>query len=213
MHLLLDLDGTLTDPFDGITRCIQHAFYELNLPVPEADQLGWCIGPPLKESFIVLLGKENAALADTALQHYRDRFRDIGYAENRLYPEIEDTLLELTKSGHSLHLATAKPEVFARPILSHFSLCKHFHSINGSLLNGMRTDKRDLLAYILSEQGILPGEAVMIGDREHDVIGAKANGVKAVGALWGYGSHDELTQAGANLCISSPREILHIVTP
>ena len=207
MHLLFDLDGTLTDPFTGITRCIQHALGELGRPVPPAEELKWCIGPPLKESLATLLGPEHAHLAGEALDKYRERFGVVGLLENETYPEIRGMLSELRRRGHPLHVATSKPTVFARRIVDHFALAEFFSSVEGSELDGARCDKTSLIAHVLQQQGIAPMNAVMIGDREHDVIGARANGVAAVGVLWGYGSRDELNAAGAFMCVATPGDL------
>ena len=211
MHLLFDLDGTLTDPFTGITRCIQHALGELGRPVPPAEELKWCIGPPLKESVATLLGPGHAHLAGKALDGYRERFGVVGLLENETYPEVRGVLSELRRRGHRLHVATSKPTVFARRIVDHFALSEFFSSVEGSELDGARCDKTALIAHVLQRQGITPADAVMIGDREHDVIGARANGLAAVGVLWGYGSRDELITAGAFMCAAEPLDLIAVI--
>jgi phosphoglycolate phosphatase len=211
MHVLFDLDGTLTDPFTGITRCIQHALGALGRSVPPADQLGWCIGPPLTESLATLLGPALAHLAGEALDKYRERFGVVGLFENEVYPDVRDVLAELRRHGHCLHVATSKPTVFARRIVDHFALGEFFTSVEGSELAGARVDKTSLIAHILLQEGVAPADAVMIGDREHDIIGAHANGVGAVGVLWGYGSREELDAAGAFTCVATPRDLIAVV--
>jgi phosphoglycolate phosphatase len=212
MHLLIDLDGTLTDPFPGITRCIQFALDSLGLPVPLADSLRWCIGPPLQESFAILLGTSNEHLANLALTKYRERFSTLGRFENQVYPGIESALAELNDCGHSLLIATSKPRIFARPILDHFRLAKYFRSIDGSELDGTRKDKTELIAHILQRDGIAAADAIMIGDREHDIIGARQNRVAGLGVLWGYGSREELESAGACACIRHPTDLAAAVS-
>jgi phosphoglycolate phosphatase len=207
MHLLFDLDGTLTDPFPGITKCIQHALVSLGRPSPPAENLRWCIGPPLKKSFATLLGSEEAHMADAALAKYRERFGSIGLFENAVYPEIETALDALRKAGYSLGVATSKPTVFAERIVEHFGLKKYFRAVDGSELDGTRTDKTTLIAHILKRDTIVPGDALMIGDREHDMIGARENGVAGLGVLWGYGSREELAAAGAYACAALPKDL------
>src|SRR5665213_2925182 len=211
MHLLIDLDGTLTDPFPGITGCIQHALAALGRTPPSAESLRWCIGPPLKESFATLLGPQEEHLADAALASYRERFSSVGLFENELYPEIESALDRLVKCGHLLNVATSKPTVFADRIIDHFRLRRYFRSVDGSDLDGARSDKAALIAHILKRDGISPNNAIMIGDREHDIIGGRRNGVDGIGVLWGYGSKEELEAAGACACIASPTELPAVV--
>lgn len=200
MHLLFDLDGTLTDPFPGITKCIQHALHSLVRPPPEAESLRWCIGPPLKKSFATLLGSEDETLADAALAKYRERFGMVGLFENAMYPDIEATLDELKTAGYTLGVATSKPTVFAERIVEYFGLEKYFRAVDGGELDGTRTDKTSLIAHILKRDAIMPSDVIMIGDREHDMIGARQNGVMGLGVLWGYGSREELSAAGAYDC-------------
>jgi len=212
MHLLFDLDGTLTDPFLGITRCIQHALEDLGQSPPSAESLRWCIGPPLKKSFVLLLGPKNENLADVALAKYRERFSTIGLIENDVYPGIAEALDTLQQSGQILHVATSKPSVYAKRIADHFGLTKYFRSIHGSELDGTRSDKTTLISHLLLREGIPSGDALMIGDREHDMIGARRNRVAGLGVLWGYGNQDELVRAGAFACIASPSNLLEAVS-
>ena len=205
--VLFDLDGTLTDPFVGITRCIQHALGELDRPVPPADELKWCIGPPLLPSFRILLGVEHSHLADLALVKYRERFGAVGLLENELYPDIKDMLGALKAAGRKLYLATAKPLVFARRIMEHFELSEYFDGLYGSELNGMRSHKADLIRYILEEQEVKPETAVMVGDRDQDVQGAIANQLDCIGVLWGFGERNELEDAGVSRLVQSPLDV------
>jgi len=208
---LFDLDGTLTNPFLGITRCIQHALRELDLPVPHADELKWCIGPPLLPSFRILLGDEHSHLAEQALVKYRERFATVGLLENELYPDIKETLAPLKDSGCKLFLATAKPIVFARRIMQHFELTGFFEGLYGSELDGTRSNKADLIQYILEERSISPETAVMVGDRDQDVTGAIANHLDCIGVLWGYGGREELETAGASRWVHRPSELTEII--
>ena len=211
MHLLFDLDGTLTDPFPGITACIQDALAGLGRPVPPTDTLRWGIGPPLKQAFVTLLGPQDEHLADAAITKYRERFSTVGLFENRVYPGIEGALDELRAGGYSLGVATSKPTVFAQRIVEHFGLKRYFRSVDGSELDGTRVDKTSLIAHLLQRDAIVPGEALMIGDREHDMIGAQRNGVAGLGVLWGYGTREELEAAGAYACAAAPGDLPAII--
>ncbi len=210
MHLLLDLDGTLTDPKIGILTSVQHALRELGEPVPELDDLVWCIGPPLKDAFTTMFGADQHDRIAAGVRHFRERFGDVGLFENEVYPGIPEVLAALVEAGHQLHIATSKPEVFAIRILDHFGLSAHFTSINGSELDGTRSDKTDLIAHILHQQSIPTTTAIMIGDRKHDILGAARNGIPGLGVLWGYGTREELEGAGARSLLATPGEMLAV---
>ena len=200
-----DLDGTLTDPKPGITRSIQYALTRLDLAAPPEDELTWCIGPPLRASLMKLLGTDD--LADRALLLYRERFADIGLFENDVYPGIEDTLSAFAGSGRRLFVATSKPGVYAERIIDHFKLRVYFERVFGSELDGTRADKTDLLGYALRSAGVDPATAMMIGDRSHDMVGARNNGMTALGVLYGYGSEAELLGAGAHHVCATPQAL------
>lgn len=208
--IYFDLDGTLTDPKPGITRSIQYALQKLDRPViPTEDELTWCIGPPLRTSFVRLLGGDHSA--DRAVSFYRERFSDIGLYENRVYDGIGDVLTALCASGHRLFVATSKAHVFADRIIDHFDLRSHFERVFGAELDGTRVEKSHLLEYALKEASADPAKTLMIGDRSHDMIGAKNNGMKGIGVLYGYGSRDELIEAGAlHVCVT-PKAILDCI--
>jgi phosphoglycolate phosphatase len=208
VNLLFDLDGTLTDPFPGITGSIIYALEKMGRKSPAAEDLRWCIGPPLKNSFSTLLNSNDEQLTDTAVSHYRERFASKGLFENEVYPGIRRVLAELSQSGDTLFVATSKPHVFARKIIKHFELGTYFQHVYGSELDGLRSDKTDLIAHILEQEQIPAENTWMIGDREHDMIGAKANGLQSCGVLWGYGSKLELQQSGADLCLSSCAQLI-----
>jgi len=203
--IFFDLDGTLTDPKPGITRSIRYALQKLDHPVmPTEDELTWCIGPPLRSSFVKLLGEDSA---DRAVSLYRERFSDIGLYENRVYDGIGEILTTLGQSGHRLFVATSKAHVFADRIIDHFGLRPHFGRVFGAELDGTRADKSHLLQYALKETATDPADALMIGDRSHDMIGAGNNGIRGIGVLYGYGSRDELIGAGARHVCATPAEI------
>ncbi|WP_422376698.1 HAD family hydrolase [Roseibium sp.] len=205
--VLFDLDGTLTDPFDGITRSIQHALEKMSAKAVAAADLRWCIGPPLWDSFRVLLETDDKARLDEAVAHYRERYTVTGLYENSLIEGIPDVLAELSSAGIKLHVCTSKPHAYAGKIVEHFGLMPHFGKVYGSELDGTRSAKTDLIAHVLSEEGLAAEETVMIGDRKHDLIGANANGVKGVGVLWGYGSREELAAEKPVLIAEKPAEL------
>jgi phosphoglycolate phosphatase len=207
--IFFDLDGTLTDPKPGITGSIQYALEKLSREVPSQDELAWCIGPPLRASFVTLLGGEEQA--DRGVELYRERFSVVGLFENSVYPEIESVLAKLAQSGFRMFVATSKPHMFARRIIDHFGLNSHFERVFGSELDGTRVHKVDLLAYALEQTGADPSRSLMIGDHSHDVLGAKANGIAAIGVTYGYGSREELIAAGARQLCDSPQAILDVI--
>lgn len=208
--IFFDLDGTLTDPKPGITRSIQYALRQFDQPaIPTEDELTWCIGPPLRASFVQLLGE---ASADQAVSLYRERFSEVGLYENSVYDGIRDVLSALRSSGCRLFVATSKAHVFANRIIDHFNLRDYFEHVFGAELDGTRADKSDLLAYSLRTTAIDPSRALMIGDRSHDMVGAKNNGIKGIGVLYGYGSRDELIAAGASKLCVSPDAIVDCIS-
>lgn len=208
--VFFDLDGTLTDPKIGITASIQYALAKLDVPVPTQDELTWCIGPPLRASFVALLGGEDKADLGVAL--YRERFGDVGLFENELYPGVATALAAVAASGRRMFVATSKPHVFADRIIEHFGLRQYFQRVFGSELDGTRVDKSELLRYALEQTSADAARAMMIGDRKHDIIGAANNGITAIGALYGYGGREELTKAGAAHLVQSPAEIPGLIT-
>jgi phosphoglycolate phosphatase len=206
--LFFDLDGTLTDPFVGITGSIQYALEKLDVEVPEANDLAWCIGPPLLENFETLVGSDHAP---TAVAHYRERFASVGLYENTPYAGIHDALSVLQSADTELYVASSKPHIYVQQILEHFELIHFFSDVFGSELDGTRTNKSELLQYALSETEISASHATMIGDRKHDIIGALENGIAPVGVLYGYGSADELREAGANRFANAPNELVALL--
>ncbi len=208
MNLLFDLDGTLTDPFEGITKCILYAMEKLDKKCPPTESLRWCIGPPLRDSFAKLLTTDDKAIIERAVTLYRERFGTVGLFENHVYDGIPDVLQALQKDGHTLYVATSKPTIFAKRIIAHFDLQRYFKSIYGSELDGARGDKTSLISHILQAELMKPSEAAMIGDREHDMIGAKENNISSFGVLWGYGTKDELERSGAQAAFKNPPELV-----
>ena len=208
--IFIDLDGTLIDPKEGITRSIQHALRELGADVPSMNDLTWCIGPPLWESLPTLLGPHGDVQA--AIDLYRERFTDVGLYEADVYDGIGEMLMDLRETGLPLYVATSKPHSYAQTIIEHFGISHYVDGLFGSELDGTHADKTSLLAHALAETGADPHGSVMIGDRRHDVLGAQNNDIPSLGVLWGYGEADELRLAEADALAGAPEEVGEIVT-
>jgi phosphoglycolate phosphatase len=209
--VLFDLDGTLTDPKPGITECIRHALRGLGRTPPDADDLLWCIGPPLPGSFARLLETDDEATLARALALYRERFGTAGLFENALYAGIPDAVRAVRAAGFSTYVATSKPHVYATRIVEHFGLAPLFDRVYGSEMDLTPVEKADLIAYALEQEKLDPARVVMIGDRQHDMIGAKHCGVHGIGVAWGYGSEEELRAHGASLIAATPADIPALV--
>jgi phosphoglycolate phosphatase len=209
--ILFDLDGTLTDPKLGITRCIQYALVELGYPPPEADELLWCIGPPIQESFSQLLQTCDHGVLKEAIALYRRRYSTIGLLENTLYPQIPETVKEIRVAGYKTFVATSKPYIYANQIIEYFGLSSLFDGVYGSELDGTRVVKGELIHYILLTENLLSSDVVMVGDRKHDMIGAKLHNITAIGVTYGYGTEEELKTHGADKIAHSPEEIIELV--
>lgn len=205
-NYLFDLDGTLTDPADGITNALKHAQEKMGLPVSTKEELFVFIGPPLLPMFASEWGL-NEEDCKQALLYYREYFSVTGLFENEVYPGIEDMLKKLRAAGKGVYVASSKPEPYCERILAHFGLDTYFDGICGSLFNETRTKKEEVIAYALEHYGLKKEETLMIGDRSHDVTGAKLNGLDCAGVLFGYGSKEELTEAGAKYLFASPAEL------
>ncbi len=202
--LVFDLDGTLSDPLDGVARSIEHACRALESPVPDRDSLRGMIGPPLRETFRTLLATADDARVERAVALYRERYASGGWQENALYPGIVEALGQLERRGHRLFVATSKAQPFAERILAHFALASRFAAIRGAGLDASRDDKADLLADLIAGYGLDPADTLMIGDREHDVRAATRCRVRTIGVVWGFGSEHELEAAGAVALCARP---------
>ena len=207
-NILIDLDGTLTDPKAGIHRSIRYALKKLGQLLADEVDLDWTIGPPLKASLAKLLNTQDDDLAEQALLAYRERFSVTGLFENEVYPTVADTLQQLKAQGYQLFLATAKPTIFAKQILVHFQLDQYFTEMYGSELTGERTHKADLIAYILEQENLDAAECIMVGDRQYDIMGARANGIETIAVNYGYGTARELVQAQPIVQISQFHELI-----
>lgn len=205
MHVFFDLDGTLTDPKEGFVKSVQLALSTLNIELESGCNLETYIGPPLHETFKKLCGSDSTAAK--AISLYRERYASTGLFENKPYDGIHACLDRLGGMTASMHVVTSKPTIFSKQIIEHFELDQYFDAVYGSNLDGTLSDKTELLAQVLESESILPRDAVMIGDRRFDMIGAKNHGIPALGVLWGYGSEEELTRAGADGLCSHPAEI------
>lgn len=207
--IFLDLDGTLLDPAEGITRSIQYALEKIGAEVPSQGELTWFIGPPLQDSFRVLLG-ERADVSEV-LGYYREHYLEDGMFEADVYDGIGEMLTELRATGLPLYVATSKPHSFATPIIEHFGISHYVDGLYGAELDGTNSNKTDLLAHALAETGADPHRSVMIGDRMYDIQGAQNNDIPSLGVLWGYADEGELHMAEADSLAGHPEEVAEIV--
>jgi phosphoglycolate phosphatase len=205
--LLFDLDGTLTDPKRGIVGSIRFALDQFGVSCPSDEVLASYIGPPLRGTFATLLDTSDAERIEEAVRLYRQRFADMGLYENTVYEGVPAMLDTVRHLACAAYVATSKPAVYAERIVIHFGLGHHFRKVYGAELDGRWDDKAELLAYLLATEGASPSESVMVGDRAADIMAAKANQVRSVGVLWGYGSEAELTDAGADMLCRTPSEL------
>lgn len=208
MAVLFDLDGTLTDPEEGIVSCIRFALSKLDIEIDESVQLTSWIGPPLQESFQSVCGDER--LTEKAIALYRQRFSSVGLYENRLYAGVEGCLKALFDRDIPMYVVTSKPTVYAERIIKYFELESYFERVYGSHLDGKLSDKTSLLKHVLQSEGLDAVEVTMVGDRKFDIIGAKNNGIKSIGVLWGYGTEQELREAGADKIYQRPSQLIDL---
>lgn len=210
-YILFDLDGTITDSGEGITKSVQYALKSFDVNVEKLEDLNKFIGPPLKDSFKKYYNFDDEK-AELGLKKYREYYAEKGIFENSLYDGVVELLEDLKKSNKTIILATSKPEVYAKQILEYFKVDKYFTFAAGSDFEETRVKKGEVIKYALEEAKISDlSKVVMIGDREHDIIGAKENNIKSIGVLYGYGDVVELTQARAEYIAKTPKEILNIV--
>ncbi|WP_129690506.1 HAD family hydrolase [Gottfriedia acidiceleris] len=209
--ILFDLDGTLTDPKVGILNSVKYALQKMNQPIPLESELLKFIGPPIQRSFSEICQFNEKELLN-AVRFFREYFSMNGIIENNVYDGIRELLSDLQKEKKRLYVATSKPTSFARKILSHFQLDEFFIQIVGSELDGTRIDKGEIIEYIFEKNNDLSKEdSVMVGDRFHDIIGAKIANIDSIGVTYGYGSELELTDAGANAIINSVDQLKKIL--
>lgn len=206
--ILFDLDGTLTDSGEGIINCVIYALERFGLPVPPREALRYFVGPPLHESFV----KQGvpADRAEEAVAVYRERYVPTGMFENAPYPGVREMLEELKAEGHTLYVASSKPEWMCVEILKHFDLDQYFDQICGATMDTTRTNKEAVIAYLLDLNG-RSENTVMVGDTKFDVTGAKAHGIPTIGVSWGYGSVKEMQEAGAVCIACTIKELLNML--
>lgn len=211
-HILFDLDGTLTDSAEGITKCVAHALKDFGIEVQDLSQLRSFVGPPLEHSFAEEYGLSPEQIRQ-AIARFRERFSTIGKFENRPYDGIIGMLQTLKANGKKLYVATSKPMHFAIEILEHFEMAEYFEDIIGAELNGNRTHKDEVIAYVLQKHDLIGREdVIMIGDRKYDILGARENHIPAIGVLYGYGNFAELKEAGAEYIAEDIHELTrHII--
>lgn len=214
--VLLDLDGTLTDAGPGIVNCINYALDDMGIERPDDATMRTFLGPPLAATF-----SRHFAMTDQQVEYaiakYRERYHDVGLFENAVYDGIPELLQQLTDSGRVLAVATSKPTYSATRILEHFDLDQYLTFIGGADLEGVRHDKASVIQHTLDElraMGRLDPDArlIMVGDREHDVHGARAHGIDTIGVLWGYGAREELMEAGAVQLVDIPATLAALLS-
>lgn len=212
-YILLDLDGTVTDSMEGITKSIQYALKHFGIEVKDLNDLRKFVGPPLKESLMEFCHFSTDE-AEEGIRKYRERFAETGIYENAVYPGMERLLQELNEAGKQVMLATGKPAYYAEKILDHFHLSRYFKFVGGSGLDGSLSRKDEVIRHVLENNDIQDlSDVVMVGDRKHDIIGARNTGIDCIGVLYGYGGREELTQAGAKRIVASVDELKRALLP
>ncbi len=204
--ILFDLDGTLTDPGEGITSSVAYALGKFGIAVTDRRVLYPFIGPPLVDAFMeyYAFSREDAL---RAVEYYREHFGTVGIYQNELYDGIPSLLSDLKTQGKTLVLATSKPQVFAQTILDHFDLAQYFDHVVGATFDGTLSSKKDVIAKALADMGGEKADFLMVGDRHHDTAGAKANGIDSVGVTYSYGSREEHEKAGATYIVGSIQDL------
>ncbi|HEM5272914.1 TPA: HAD family hydrolase [Streptococcus suis] len=208
--ILFDLDGTLTDSGQGILNSVAYALEKMGIEEPDIANLNRFIGPPLYESFsrFYQLSPEDT---QSAVDAFRVYFKEKGMFENQLYPGIIPLLEELRTAGKTLVIATSKPEIFAKQILEHFGIAHYFDVIAGASLDSSRISKADVIGYAINQLEAFPNNAVMIGDREHDIEGARMHQLPAIGVLYGYGNKQEFEKAGATMIVETVQDLKRVL--
>ncbi len=209
-YILFDLDGTITDSQEGIKNSVEYALKYFNIEISNRTELNKYIGPPLRQSFMKFAGLSEKD-SHIAMTKYREYYGPKGIFENNVYTGIKELLIKLKKENKKIILATSKPWIYAEIILEHFDLKQYFDFVAGSELNGVRTKKADVIAYAVKKYKISVSDAVMVGDREHDIYGAKENNIKTIGVLYGFGSRQELESAGADYIAENVKNIYDYV--
>jgi phosphoglycolate phosphatase len=210
-NILMDLDGTITNPKTGITKAIQYALKAENIIIEDLDTLCKYIGPPLKTTLKESYGFDEGK-ANRALEKYREYYKEAGMYENEVYKGMEELLIKLKATGNKIIVATSKPEIFAKGILEYFGLEQYFDDICGSNLDATRAEKEEVIRYALEKNGISDySSVIMVGDRCYDIIGAKSVGIASVGVLYGFGSREELEDAGADRISETVTDLYKVI--
>jgi len=210
-YVFFDLDGTLTDSGDGIVNSVEYGLNKMGIEVADRSVLYKFVGPPLKESLAKYYGIGDDR-NEEAIRYYREYFTSKGMFENSVYEGVSDMLRELKEGGKKLVLATAKPEVFAIKIMEHFNLAGYFDLMAGASLDSTRSQKSQVIKYALDILNLEDKtKAVMVGDRDNDILGACDNGLDSIGVLYGYGDREELKSAGADYIVSTPKEVTGVI--
>ncbi len=205
-NILFDLDGTIINSEEGITKCIRYVLDFWGIKQPPQEELLCFIGPPLKEQFQKLYGfEEEKALQSVA--KYRERFDREGIFECELYPGIRELIKDLKEKGFRLAVASSKPEVACKRIIGHFHLEPYFDGVFGAALDGKISSKVQVLEYLFQENGMKREDTILIGDTKFDVLGAKAAGIPCIGVTYGFGTAEELKSAGAAAVCGSTKEV------
>lgn len=210
--VLFDLDGTLIHSEAGIVGSLRHAFERLGHAAPPLEELRGWIGPPLRQSFPKVVGHDPVRI-EQAVAHYRERFDAVGWSEHEVYPGISELIGSLAARGLTLAIVTTKMQSQARRIVDHLPFGQHFAAIYGPDGDSGHSEKAQMIAQALADFGVEPAQAVMIGDRHFDIEGAHANRVRGLGVAWGFGSREELAQAGADAIAQSPAELATLLQP
>ena len=209
-YILFDLDGTLTNPEEGITNSVAYSLEYYGIHIEDKTTLRKFIGPPLKESYMVYYNFDDKK-AEEAVAKYREYFAPKGVFENKVFSDIPMLLQKLKYKGLKLVVATSKPEIYAKKIVEHFDLDKYFEAVCGSELNGRRTNKAQVIKYAMDMFNMDKDNTIMVGDRFHDINGAKENGIASIGVLFGFGSEEELISAGADYIAKNTKDIENII--
>lgn len=208
--ILFDLDGTLTDSFDGIANAALYALNNLGVTSYTKANLNFFIGPPIFNSFDKIFDGDKQKV-ERAVTLYREYFGERGWKENRVYDGVKQMLQQLKDMGKTLAVATSKPEHFSRRITEYFGLNKYFVFVAGASMDESRAQKAQVIEYAIANTGFDKQKTIMIGDRNHDILGAKKCGLKSMGVLYGYGDLEELKTAGADYIAATPAEVVKII--
>ena len=209
-NILFDLDGTITDSKEGIIKSAQYALRKLGIEPPAFENMFWVIGPPIRKSFAEKFSLDEET-AFRGLRFYQERFGDVGYLENEVYEGVPEMLRLLKDKGYRLFITTSKPTVYTDAILKHFGLYDLFEFVSGSDLDGKRGSKAEVIRTVMEEHCLKASETVIVGDREHDIIGGKETGILTMGVRYGYADAGELESAGADWIAETPMDIVRIV--